>query len=341
MTIFTMLIFIFFYSNPVDKGLFAFNGVRKCVNNILVTNILFYIGISSSLLFSLLIMQHFYVRCVEKKTLWIFKNDKKSLFQLLFFIATILDLVVALIYVISGGNDLIAEDIGITLAASFSSFCTLYGLTIYFSLILGFLKSFGGVVSTREGIKLTKKLNFLALSAHFLPPLMAIVCFAPVLGIIFPEYSSITIKVLIVGIGIIALLFGLLSTTAFRFLLSTLSEHLSSQECTDDIKLVYKRINRAYYALGSMCFQVTFFSLLFGLWEKLFSYCLSLYVFILISAPPAAATTIITVSRIFKRAELSQKIYPEDDPSLIERITQKAVELWSKKSITVLPLEEI
>lgn len=232
-----------------------------------------------------------------------FKKESKLLFQSMFCVGIIFDLVLAtqnLLCLERCENNTPSILFGPCFVFFFQ-----FGVILYFFIVLKFLRGCNGYISPSiviDAKKFGNRICFLASMAFCIPPVSLCLCSLALIGIQVAQYQESFIKIYVIGSGILALMYGLLITYAFRFVLKYLEEHIVNfEQSSIEIQSVYKRLKRAYHVCGSISALVGTLCLSFGLSDYLWNRSHYVFTCIRIILPLCGTVLIIEPSRTIKR----------------------------------------
>lgn len=148
--------------------------------------------------------------------------------------------------------------------------------------------------------RLNKKFSILNSCSLLIIPLSTPICLAASISVKYPEYIDIYAKVNIIGIGCTIFIYGILFMTALGYLLSELSAHINSTEIEteNDLKIVLKRLNRAYYIGGGLILVGSCNMMIFGSYDYLLRKVSYLLLFVRIIGIEVFFILIVTISKI-------------------------------------------
>jgi hypothetical protein len=289
----------------IGKGDFSFNPKIDCYMNSKAVTILSYVDICGATLCNILLLRFLIVRCIEHKSIFIFKWNSKSLFPLFFLIHGIGDFIFSILKVTTT-NSSVGNDIPITIVAFSLAPIFFMGMVLYYMVILNFLKGYTRMMSSVSRDKVAKMFSLYEKLAWLTVPIAFSVGLLPAIGLKYSEYGMEFSMVYLIGGGITTLLFGILWLFIFGFLLKKLASHLKdSVGSMDDIKVVYLRLRAAYYVGSLLLAIIAAFYIIFGVWT--FLRIRSDYVLLLIqiTVHPTATVLVLTVSHISHSDQVS------------------------------------
>lgn len=287
-----------------------------------------YVDICGSTICNLLLLRYFIVRCCAKKKLFFLSTDPKSLFPLFFLLHGIGDFIFAVLKVTSSERPLVGRDVSVTLVAVFLPVFCFCGLVLYYGVIINFLKGYSRIMKRERREKVDQKFAVLSRRCYLLIPMSFVPCILPLVGLGYPANAAIFGMAYLIGNGFLALCYGFLFNSALGFLLAELNTHLKERSGdSDDIKLVYDRLQLAYL-IGSGAFVfIGFAYLIFGSWYILLRKSSYLFLIIQITTHPLFTILILTVSRISHTKILPQKIRSSVDDFLQIKSHPPSVEM--------------
>jgi hypothetical protein len=124
-----------------------------------------------------------YVRCMKKKTLFIFTSEAKSIFPLIALLTKIEFFIFALVKLIYNDKQLVGKDIGISILSALAAPLCFTSLIIYFFIVIKFLKSMTDTMSPGIKEKVAQRFDLLTTLVYFIPPLSIVSCVMPLFGI--------------------------------------------------------------------------------------------------------------------------------------------------------------
>mmetsp|Transcript_13058 Transcript_13058/g.12655 ORF Transcript_13058/g.12655 Transcript_13058/m.12655 type:complete len:354 (+) Transcript_13058:239-1300(+) len=280
-------------------GCFALFEGSDCGSHDSESAILWYVTLIITTLCLIPIVRLLWVRCVKQQTLLIVTYDAKSLYPLIALLDTFAFIFFAILKIIYGHKQLIGRDIAITFGYTFAPLLCIISLVFYFFIVIKFLMSLTYSMPVEVGNKVAKRFNILTTFVLFIPPFSIVFCAVPFIGIGVPQYRTIFAKISLIGMGFMALIYGLIILNALGFLLEELSSHINSFAQADhDIKIVYKRLKLAYYLIANNSATVAFTYFVFGFYDFLLKKTTYLFVYQLCSCALGSIILILTISGI-------------------------------------------
>jgi hypothetical protein len=246
--IYYICVYIYTYMN-LDYGLLA---VEACSINITGTFIAFIIGITISVLCISVLVRHYVIRCLAKKNIWIFTNDSRSLFPVMFIIAQIWSISFSIQMIMYNKKRIIKFDLGSTICSSAALLFTQFGLISYFFVILNFLKSYtySSIATTFEMDQTNKRFNRLILIAQSSSPIFIILAILPLFHLEYPQYGIFFMRVVLIVTGVCGLIYGGMVTNVLGYVLKILSDHMNDfDQHNIEMKIIYVRLKRAYHII--------------------------------------------------------------------------------------------
>ena len=247
------------------------------------------------------------LRSYEKKVYFYISWQPRMLFPWVFLVELSVQAIFSTIKLIYGEERLVGRDMNITCLLASSVFLSFYGLILYFFVVLKFLKKYSAMLVKERRDKLESLYAFLRVVTSSMPPLAFLFSYISILGIIFRSYQRVFAIVSLIGIGLLSLLYGWITTTALKNLRKELSSHISNfPQSSDDIKLVLKRLTIAYRILLVMptLMGLSYFVFCFDYMLRKSSY---LIIWLYISWPGVATVIVTTVSQIANNRPVSVK----------------------------------
>lgn len=231
----------------------------------------------------------------------------RMLFPWVFLVELSAQAIFSTIKLIYGEEHLVGRDMNITCLLASSVFLSFYGLILYFFVVLKFLKKYSTMIVKERRDKLESLYAFLRVVTSSMPPLAFLFSYISIFGIIFRSYQRVFAIVSLIGIGLLSLLYGWITTTALKNLRKELSSHISNfPQSSDDIKLVLKRLTIAYRILLVMptLMGLSYFVFCFDYMLRKSSY---LIIWLHMSWPGVATIIVTTVSQIANNRPVSVK----------------------------------
>ena len=217
--------------------------------------------------------------------------DIKTVCQFFFLFFGASDFVLAISKVIHQESDLIGRSQFISgVNASFCITCFV-SLTIYFHIILRFLKSYTTSIPPENHTKLLNQYSLLHFASYPILPLGSLISLSGNLSASYNEHGHLFAKIYFIGIGSVVLSYSILFTSALGLLLKEVTD-----SSDNDIQRVYKRVRTAYYAGGAMIIGGSSALLIFGAWDFLLNYSPYLIILIRLVGMPLFTICFLTIS---------------------------------------------
>jgi hypothetical protein len=277
-----------------------------------------------STLCNILLLRFLIVRCIEKKSLFIFRRNSRNMFPLFFLLHGIGDFVFSVLKV-TMKNSSVGNDLPITVLACSVLCFSFTGIVLYYMVLLNFLKGYTRMINPVSREKVEKRFSLFKKVAWLLIPIMYVVGLLMVTGLKYSEYRIDFAMIYLIGGGICTLLFGILWLLTFGFLIKELANHIKlSVGSTNDIKVVYFRLKAAYYIGSVLMVTIAVFYIMFGLWSFLRIRSEYMILLIQIVAAPTFTSLVLTVSRINHKDQISpdhkEQISPDSKIDKLDKI---------------------
>jgi hypothetical protein len=247
----------------------------------------------------MLILRFLIIRCIEKKSVFIFQKNSRSLFPLVFLLHGLGDVIFAILKV-GTENSSVGIDLPITIVAFFNPFFFLVGLVMYFMVIIKFLDGYARMMSPSSRAKVEKRSSIFKRFVTLIIPLNFVFAILPVIGVKYTKYAEAFAITYLAGLGLIVFFFCAIFNITIGFLMTELDSHMknSSHSSMNDIKPIYSRLRAAYYVGTSLTATVGTSYVIFGVWQYLRIKSDYLFLLVQITIHPVATVLILTVSHI-------------------------------------------
>lgn len=282
----------------IGNGDFAINPTVDCYLNSESIRILSYVGISGASICNILLLRFLIVRCIEKKSIFIFSWTSRSLFPLLFLIHGFGDVIFAILKV-TMKNSSVGNDAPITVVAFALPVFFFFGNVLYYVVILNFLKKYAQMMTPERREKTEKIFLICEKIAYFTGLPVCVFSSLPLIGLSYPEHRVHFAMIYLIGLGICCAVIVIIWLHALGFLIQELTQKIKDPiGSVEDLKIVCFRLKAAYYVGALTIATVGVIYIIFGAWT--FLRIRSDYVFLLIqiTAHPTATVLVLTVSKI-------------------------------------------
>lgn len=277
-----------------------------CDINIKVVVALYYVNIATTLICCAIISRYLIMKSLRDEKYCFAPSDPRTIFPWLLNLGSILQIIFSVGKVMSSNNLIIGRDIFPTILGSLLPPLAEIGLISYFFVVLKCLKSYIGIQPENRGSVLTDRFRLLGAASIVIAPIFAIFSFMPTVGLGFPEHRRDFAMLYFIGIGVIAWLCGIVTTTALRYLIGELKSHIKNfPQTLGDVKSVLWRITLAYYVLAVSIFLLGFSFIICGFSDVFLRKATYLILFQQLCCPPASTILILTVSRISQSNQIS------------------------------------
>ena len=246
-----------------------------------------------------LVTRYFIVKIIDKRSICIITTDPRTIFPLFFLLYQIDTLFYAGLKIAYQDGQIIGRDTYVTVAGCLIPVLGQVGLVLYFFIVLKFLKSYMTMIPVARRERVEGRFALLIVLCSTMFPLCCIFGFMPVVGLIYPGHLRDFGMIFLVGIGLLAWLYGWLISSALRDVLIELKNHVDSYpQSSGELKVVLRRLTRAYYVLIANCLAVGLFAILFGTIETLRRQTIFMMVLASLNCPIASTLLVLTVAKM-------------------------------------------
>lgn len=315
-------------------GDFAWEAGIDCDISIAAVTALSYIDLIVASTCNVLIVRYLAVRLLDRSTSFCSSfNQARGILPYFFLVHGLGDVIFCLLNLYTHRNlelmPIVGTDISITIIACICPLSIFCGLTLYYVVIINFLKGYAVMMSPSSRDKVHSRFGNLLLASYSIPLGAFVGSAAPFVGLAHPGERKLTAQIYLIGIGLIAAIYGSLYALAFGFLLKEIRLHmLTSTMINHDIKLVLSRLRAAYYA-GSMLFFTAFIAyFICGVSDYLLRKSSYVFLIIQIACHPFVTVLILTVSRI---SNANPKLSNRNN-NIVAIHPDAGTEMWTKVS---------
>jgi hypothetical protein len=246
-----------------------------------------------------MVLRYLIVRITDFQSFLKNKINSKSIFPILF----LLDLITCSIFTILKLNYCdkknIGDDLFMTIIGSLLPIFAQVGLVSYFSVVMNCLQSYTVMMTGERKEILSKHFSMLNKVCMIIPLTCVGFSLLPVIGLQYPMYGSTFAVIYLIGNGLNAWVYGILTASALKHLLYELSNHVNTfSQSSDELKLVIKRLKSANIVVIHNCFNVGLSFIIFGASDFLLTKSTYLFIIHQICCPVGATVLILTVSKI-------------------------------------------
>ena len=235
--------------------------------------------IESSLasIYILMILRHIAKRLVMTKSFQLFIYDPKTLCSCIFFMIGASDIALSVCYLARDRKRSIIDEMPTAVATAFHAFFCFSGLSIYFQILLHYLKSSLKLMTTNSRSKVLSHLTILRNFSWLVTPFSIPISLSSILSVVYPRNKEKFAMSFIVGIGILVYFYVILFLIALGYIVAELTSHLKTFEDletssgSDALKLVCSRLKLAYRVGGISLLGGSALMVLFGSWNFLFT----------------------------------------------------------------------
>lgn len=287
-----------------SQGDFSFSSSGPdCLINYLAVRIMSYFCIIIPSISNILIIGHYISKSIRKKSCRVISRAYKSLFPFCFLITGLACSIYGILKLShsDGQQPLVGRDVSISLIVPIFLISGYAGIVVYLQVIIISLKCYSETMPSeinRE--RVSQRLDLLGFYSWFIIPTATIFGILPLISIGYPSQSEKLCMACLIGSSIINFVVGAIFCKCLSFLIKELNVYIESIEdyLSKDLKVVVRRLNTAYIAVGSGCVWVGTFSLIFGVSNFLFHLTTYYMLFLYTSVPPMALILVITVTRV-------------------------------------------
>ena len=292
--------------------------------------VLYSCAIASTFFCIAVISRYLFIRSIEKKFLCYISYEPKMLFPWVFLLQLWFQLLFSVLKLIYKEQQTIGKNLLITLIAGILSVLVFFGLVVYFLVVLKSLRGYTTVLSDEQNMVINDRFQMLRIVSMMIPVACFLTTAMLIVGLSYTEYQKIFIRCVLITYGVLTLLYGLVTSSALRYVRIELLSHIKGfPQSSDDVRLVLKRLTMAYYMLVIMSSAMGGSYFLFCTTDFMLRKSSYLLIWLHVSWPPAATILILTVSRITprkmpvifsfinkksSREGLTEKVHPSDAP---------------------------
>lgn len=284
-------------------GDFATSPGQDCDINEISTTVLNCFVLVSAACSIALISRYLVIRSFQKVALCYITFDPKTIFPWIFFLQLWSQVAFMSTKLIYRSGELVGKNLLATLFCEIATCLAYLGLSVYFLVILKFLRSFALLLAEDRRKRLIEFFATLRIFCGLIPLLSFIASFMILAGLKYHEQEKVLAVASLSANGCLTLFYGFLITSALRYLRKELRDHVKIfHQSSDGIRLVLKRLTWAYYMLLIMSFLMGVSYFMFCT-DYLLRKATYLILWLQISWPPSATILILTVSQISNRVE--------------------------------------
>lgn len=229
-----------------------------------------------SSLYVLLIMRHIARRVIAVNNSRLFLKDPKTLCSVIFVLIGVCDISLATNYLAYNSRGNTNHLLGFAISLGLHAFFCSSGLSVYFQILLHFLKSSLKLMSAASRQKVFSQLTILRNFSWLVIPFAIPISLSPILSTVYPDTSKPFGMTYIIGIGALLFLYSALFLTALGYIVEELTAHLKTFQgldasvSSDALSLVCARLKLAYRAGGLSLLVGSILMMLFGPWDFLY-----------------------------------------------------------------------
>ena len=223
-----------------------------------------------SSIYLLIILRHLVKRFLVASTFKAFLKDLKTLCAFIFLLIGVSDIILALSYQSYRRQQVYQSGaLGAASSALFTFLCFV-GLSIYFKILLNFLRDSKLLMNAKNRNNVISRLTVMQRLSWLVVPLSIPISLSPVFAFLYRNYAEAFARTLIIGIGLLLLLYVILYVAALGFMINELSSHIESfgdleiSGESHDLHLVLRKLNSAYYVGGAFLLSGSAAMVLFG-----------------------------------------------------------------------------
>jgi hypothetical protein len=278
-----------------------------------VIRIMSYVCVIIPSICNILIIRHYMSLATRKKSCYVITREYKTIFPLCFLIMGTGSLIFGILKLSypDGQQPLIGRDLSVSLMALIvTAFCFI-GLILYLHVIIQFLQGYKKMMDSASRERVSRRLNFLKFCSWFIIPCILMVSLMPLIAIAYPSQTKQLGMAYLIGFGIMAFAYGLITCSCLGLLIRELKVHISNMDNkrAKDVKLVVWRLKAAYVVVGGEAVVYGIFCICFASSKLLFHLTTYFILFAYTCMSPLTFVFVMTVARISTGSDDS-KILP-------------------------------
>ena len=269
----------------------------NCTINITSILCLSILDLVLSTAFLLLITRYISVRI---RTITCRSMEPKSLCPFAFAAFGVVDFLCAISKLAYAEPALVGRDIGISILQSMFVFSCFISLTLYYRVVLKFLKGYARMMSSDDRNNLRHYYSVLQKYSWLIVLFSIPVSSAPTLTLFYPSHILSLTILGVAGTGVLVFIYGLFFTTAIGILLSELAPYVNtaSSPHLGDLRVVCMRMRITYYLGGGIILFGSSAMAVFGSWDFLLNKVSYIIIFVRIIGMILFMILTMTLSRI-------------------------------------------
>ena len=274
----------------------------NCNINKTAIRVLCSVDVVQASIFIMMILRYLSVRIFDKNSPRIVDLEPKALVPIFFLLLGISDFLIAFLKIKDDEFQLIGRDISISVCGTLYSLSVFISLTLYYDVILKFLKGYSRLMSVESRERVMVRFTSLRLCSYFILLCCFPVSLSCILAPIYKKYMAAWCRLMVVGAGVLVSVYGVLFLIALGFLLHELKGSMkslaSSNSGIDDISMVCKRLQLAYHYGGFLIVGGAGMMILFGSLDYLFTKSSYILILVRLTGVQLFGILIITLSKI-------------------------------------------
>lgn len=234
------------------------------------------IEVTLASIYIIIIVRHLLKRLIAAKTFKLFLVDHKTFCAFVFLLIGVSDIIVALSYLTHKQKRIFRIDALISVSTALFTFLCFVGLSLYFQILLKFLRDSSLLMNSSNRNKVISRLTVMQRFSWLVVIFSIPISLSSILHIFNEDNAAAFAATVIIGIGVLLFAYVILYLVAFRFIIVELSFHLENSFNADitggshDLKLVLRRLKFAFYTGGASLLGASAAMVLFGSWDTLF-----------------------------------------------------------------------
>jgi hypothetical protein len=293
----------FSFNTPGPDCLVNYEGVR----------ILSYFCIFIPFICNIVIIRHYVILAMKKKSIYVLTRECKSAFPLCFFVVGVSSSAHGILK-LSYPDDqqpLAGRDLSVSLTLFFSETFTVFGLVTYLHVILQFLKGYSRMMTSDSKERVHERFEAFGIYSWFILPFTVIVGLLHFIAIAYPAQSQQLCMAHLIGMGAISIVYGTIAFSCLSLLLKELNMYIKNTSLTasQDIQLVVNRLSIAKMVTAFCPYSYGAFYIIFASSNLLFHLNVYFLLFAMTCISPATLIFVITISFVSRPAD-AKRIVP-------------------------------
>ena len=204
------------------------------------------------------------------------------------------------------GQNIVGRDLSITISGCLMTVLGQAGLSLYFLVVIKFLKSFVPLLPEERRDRVINRFALLVRVMWMVPLLSIVFAVMPGLCLVYQRSWKIFSRIYLIGSGVNAGLYGSLLIAAIRLVLFELKSHvILSPQNSEGVLLVIRRLNSAHRVIVINSVTLMLAAILFGAYDFLMRRVILMFMYLELTCPIAGTILVLTVSK--KPVQLTQE----------------------------------